>query len=234
VSKAGLIGLIESLENTIKKLQPRLRRENWAEYYDHTNYSTEAFEHKKHLVSEVVREVKPRVVWDLGANTGLFSRVAAQSAGCLVISADIDPEAVEINYHQMRGERLPLLPLVLDLTNPSPGVGWNNRERMAFLERGPVDLVMALALIHHLAIGNNLPLDEIASVFASMGKYLLIEFVPKEDSQVQRLLRSREDIFGEYHLEGFRKAFEPYFVVHKKLPIAGSKRLLFLLESRNY
>lgn len=234
VSKAGLIGLIESLENTIKKLQPRLRRENWAEYYDHTNYSTEAFEHKKHLVSEVVREVKPRMVWDLGANTGLFSRVAAQSAGCLVISADIDPEAVEINYRQIRGESLPLLPLVLDLTNPSPGVGWNNRERMAFLERGPVDLVMALALIHHLTIGNNLPLDEIASVFASMGKYLLIEFVPKEDSQVQRLLRSREDIFGEYHLEGFQKAFEPYFVVHKKLPIAGSKRILFLLESRNY
>lgn len=232
ISKVGLLGLIEGLEKTIQNLQPKIRHEDWARYYDYTNYNAEAFEHKKRLISEIVQKLKPNITLDLGANTGLFSRIVAQITEKLVIAVDSDPECVEINYRQSQGEHTLVLPLVVDFTNPSGGVGWNNQERTAFLERGPFDLVMALAFLHHLVIDNNLPLAEIARTFAHMTKHLLIEFVPKEDSQVQELLRSREDIFGEYHIEGFRKAFETYFAFEAELPIKGSMRTLFLLRSR--
>ncbi len=118
------------------------------------------------------------------------------------------PLAVEADYLQVRKEKTThLLPLLLDLTNPSAASGWNNEERQSFKERGPLDLVMALALIHHLAISNNVPLERVAESFAGMGKWLIIEFVPKNDSQVQRLLSSRLDIFDHYTPDGFEECF---------------------------
>ncbi len=232
VSKLGLIGLIESLESTVRRLQAPIRKTGWVEYYQHTNYSDATFESKKRFVQESVQGLSPRVIWDLGANTGIFSRVAAQVSGALVVSADFDPEAVEVNYRQAKQEDNPhLLPLVIDLTNPSPAIGWDNAEREAFYQRAPADLVLALALVHHLAIGNNVPLERLAATFSRLGKYLLVEFVPKEDSQVQKLLRSRDDIFPTYHLEGFKAAFAPYFQLEKEMPIEGSMRTLLLYRT---
>ncbi len=125
-----------------------------------------------------------------------------------MISWDIDPAAVEQNYRQVKTEKNErLLPLLLDLTNPSPAIGWANRERDSFGGRGPADLTLALAVIHHLAISNNVPLLQLADFFAEMGKWLVIEFVPKSDSQVRKLLASREDIFPDYTREGFEAAF---------------------------
>ena len=156
---------------------------------------------------------KPKTVWDLGANTGIFSRVAART-GAYVISSDIDPAAVEVNYRQVKeNNEQNMLPLVLDLTNPSPAIGWNNRERDSFLQRGPVDAVLALALVHHLAIANNVPLDRVAEFFATCGEWLIVEFVPKSDSQVQKLLRSRVDIFSEYTRSDFEKAFSQWYTI---------------------
>lgn len=234
VSKLGLLGLLDNLENTIRNLDLRLRRDFWADYYDHTNYTEASFALKKRLVAEWVADVAPRLIWDLGANNGLFSRVAMEAcAEALVVAADIDPEAVELNYRQLKQARVTrMIPMVLDLTNPSPAIGWANEERTAFYERGPADLAMALALIHHLAISNNVPLADIARTFARAGRYLIIEFVPKEDSQVQKLLRSRDDIFEQYTLEGFREAFALYFELLKETPIAGSRRTLFLMRSK--
>jgi len=233
VNRMGLLALLDNLESTVRGLKPHLHRDFWADYYANTNYTEATFALKKRLVADMVREVAPRLVWDLGANTGLFSRVAAEASQALVIAADIDPEAVELNYLELKKAPQPrILPLVLDLTNPTPAIGWHNGERESFFQRGPVDLVMALALIHHLAIGNNLPLEDIARSFAQAGRYLLIEFVPKEDSQVQKLLRSRDDIFDQYHLEGFKQAFAPYFTFLKEVPIEGSARTLFLLQSQ--
>ncbi len=229
LSKAGLIGLIESLEATVRGLNAPIRKTGWVEYYQHTNYTNTTFESKKRYVQETVQRLAPRLVWDLGANTGVFSRVAAGSSNALVISADYDPEAVEVNYQQVKREHdSSLLPLVIDLTNPSPAIGWDNTERDSFYQRGPADLVLALALVHHLAIGNNVPLERLAATFARLGKYLLVEFVPKEDSQVQKLLQSREDIFPDYHLEGFKRAFARHFQLEKEMPIEGSARTLLL------
>ena len=109
----------------------------------------------------------------------------------------------------MKNDEKNILPLMMDLTNPSPYLGWENDERMSFMKRGPIDLVMALALIHHLAISNNLPFDRIAQFFQKICKSLIIEFVPKTDSQVQRLLATREDIFDNYNT--FRVLFNTYF-----------------------
>jgi ribosomal protein L11 methylase PrmA len=170
--------------------------------------------------------------WDLGANTGEFSRIAAEK-GFETVAWDIDPSAVEKNYLTVKNKgESNLLPLLQDLTNPSCGLGWMSSERKSLIDRGPAELVIALALIHHLAIGNNLPLPMIAEFFAKVGRFVLVEFVPKSDSQVQRMLSHREDIFQEYDLEGWRKAFTPYFNCLADWQIAGSERTLFVLEKR--
>lgn len=168
---------------------------------------------------------------DLGANTGVFSREAAWSPDCLVISSDIDPEAVEANYLQIKVDaQKNVLPLVIDLTNPSPAIGWDNQERESFYQRGQCDLVLALALIHHLAIANNVPLLDIAHTFSELGTYLLLEFVPKEDSQVKRLLRSRDDIFSDYSLDGVLNAFSAFYQLEKQTPVPGSARTMLLFK----
>ena len=230
MSKQAMTGLIDSLDSTVRKLDWKPGGTEWGNYYDITNYSDAAFEHKKQLVREWSTKVKPALVWDLGANNGVFSRVAGEE-GAYVVSSDIDPAAVEQNYHQMKSEEAEnLMPLLLDLTNPSPAIGWANEERDSFAARGPADLVLALALIHHLAISNNVPLPQLADFFAAYGKWLLIEFVPKSDSQVQKLLVSREDIFTNYTREGFESAFRTQFKICESVNVRESERVLYLME----
>ena len=191
VGKTSLFVIIDNLESAISKLNWKAKGTEWAEYYDDTNYTSQALEHKKTLIDEYLDLIKPKSVWDLGANTGLFSRLAS-TRGINTIAFDIDPSAVEKNYLECkRKKETHLLPLILDLTNPSPDAGWANEERVSLIRRGPADMVFALALIHHLAISNNLPFTHIADFLSRICRYLVIEYVPKEDSQVQRLLRTR-------------------------------------------
>ena len=126
-----------------------------------------------------------------------------------------------------------MLPLVLDLSNPTAAIGWANTERKSFVERGSANLIMALALIHHLAIGNNLPFNKVASLFRQLtNEWLIIEFVPKQDAQTQRLLVTREDIFTDYHKEAFEAAFGNYFTVTKSQQIDGTERTLYLMRAK--
>jgi 2-polyprenyl-3-methyl-5-hydroxy-6-metoxy-1,4-benzoquinol methylase len=232
MSQQAMTGLIESLESTVRKLAWKPAGTEWGDYYENTNYSDHAFEHKKQLVHAWAQERQPARVWDLGGNTGVFSREAAAS-GAQVISFDIDPAAVEQNYRTARkNKEQNVLPLVLDLTNPSPSLGWSNQERDSFTARGPVDMVLALAVIHHLAISNNVPLPQLAEFFAARTRWLVIEFVPKSDSQVQKLLASRRDIFTDYTRDGFEKAFSAKFRVEKAEAVQDSERTLYLMESR--
>lgn len=229
--KGQLLAILSGLEGAANKLAWEPKGTEWGDYYEGTNYSKSAFREKGKMVESFIKKAKPQIVWDLGANTGEFSRIAAGKSQ-LVISSDIDPAAVEINYRQVKekGESK-ILPLVLDLTNPSGGFGWANQERMALAERGPADTVMALALVHHLAISNNLPFAKIAEFMRGIAKdYLIIEFVPKEDSQVQRLLATREDIFDRYTQADFEKEFGKLFTVTAKEPVKGSKRTTYLLK----
>lgn len=225
----SLLGLVDSLEAGVRRLRWRAAGTEWAEYYDDTNYTEEGLAEKRRAVEAFVAAVRPRTVWDLGANIGTFSRAAAAS-GAQVLSFDVDPACVERSYLRARAEReTRVLPLLMDLANPSPGTGWENAERLSLLERGPADAVLALALVHHLAIGNNVPLDRIARFLARAGRSLLVEFVPKTDSQVKRLLVVREDIFGGYDAEGFERAFGGFFAIEGRTPLAGSERTLYAM-----
>jgi len=220
------------LRNAVKNLSIRMDKTEWANYYEDTNYSQTSFEEKKAIVSEFIARVKPGRVWDLGANNGEFSRLASDK-GIFTVAFDVDPGAVMRNYVQVRKmAEQNLLPLVMDLTNPSPSLGWAHRERQSLLARGPAPLVLALALIHHLAISNNVPLANAAQFFRQAGDNLIIEFVPKSDSQVQRLLRSREDIFENYTVAGFEEAFSHYFEIVERRPLSGSERILYLMRAK--
>lgn len=230
VSKLAFRGIIDSLETAVKKLSWKAGGTEWGDYYGATNYSERAQEDKKRRVAEYLSRLSPKLVWDLGANTGIYSRLAAER-GAYTVASDVDPAAVEKNYLKARAEKSEkILPLLIDLTNPSPGIGWEHRERMSLLERGPADVVLALALVHHLAISNNLPFYKIAEFFRRVGRDLIVEFIPKEDSQVRRLLASREDIFSGYNRESFEEVFSAYFRIEDSAPIADSERTIYLMR----
>jgi hypothetical protein len=232
VTRNALLGILDSLKGAVSRLNWRPGGTEWGEYYDDTNYSDSSLQTKKDLVGTMLDRTDSRTVWDVGANNGYFSQVASDR-GMFTLAADIDPTAVEQNWRACRkGARPDMLPLVMDLTNPSPALGWGHRERDSFLDRGPADTVIALALIHHLAISNNVPLDRLAEFFARAGRHLIIEFVPKSDSQVQRLLATREDVFPTYDLAGFERAFAGFFEILDQTGIEGSERTLFLMRRK--
>jgi len=230
VSRMGLLGLLDGLDGAVKKLTPGKGAGVWHDYYDATNYSDTAFEQKKSLVDDFLERTGARVVWDLGANTGVFSRLTSDK-GMLTVSMDFDPLCVERNYRDAvaRGDGN-LLPLVMDLCNPSPSLGWHHTERKSLLSRAPADAAMALALLHHLAIGNNVPLVSVARFFGELCRSLIVEFVPKQDSQVQRLLATREDIFPDYNVAGFEEAFSEVFTIEASVPIKETERTLYLMR----
>ena len=231
-----LAAIIDGLRRGIVRIEWRPGRTTWSNYYKETNYSDESLDAKARLMEKFLHKIPGdlSLIQDLGANTGRFSRIAAMRA--YTLACDMDVAAVEANYRSLieNGDEPAeeVLPLVLDLTNPSPSLGWAGIERTAFFARDHADLVLALALIHHLAISNNVPLEQIAELFATAGRWLIVEFVPKEDSQVQRLLASREDIFHEYDLEGFERAFNGRFDIKASQPIPGTQRSLYLMAAR--
>lgn len=151
----------------------------------------------------------------------------------MTISFDYDPYVVELNYRQCNKKNLKnCLPLVIDLANPSPDIGWAGQEIMSLKERGPADTVLALALIHHLTIGRNVPFEKVADFLSKITRSLIIEFVPKEDSQTQELLLGRKDVFLNYSKELFETSFSRYFVIKQRSNIKGSLRDIYLMKSK--
>ncbi len=235
VSRVALQGIIDSLYVAVKRLKWRQGNTDWFDYYSDTkhNYSSEATSHKKTIVQDYIENISPTLVWDLGANDGTYSRLAT-SQGIPTVAFDSDPTAVEINYLDSvsKGD-IHMMPLLLDLTNPSADIGWSNEERLSLSRRAPADLVMALALVHHLVISNNVPFVRLAEWFSLIGKTLIVEFVPKSDSQVARLLSYRKDVFDDYNRTAFERAFEKLFVIMKVSNINDSNRLLYLMQNRS-
>ncbi len=233
MSRVSFLGLIDSLERLVQKLEWGMIKTEWGDYYDSSlNYTATALEDKRRIVQGFIERIHPENLWDLGANVGFFSRLASDNQ-IPTLAFDIDPLAVELNYRSVKsnGERY-LLPLLLDLTNPSPDLGWNNEERDAFIKRGPTDAILALALIHHMAIANNVPLPMLAEFFHQMGSWLILEFVPKSDSQVQRLLATREDIFPQYTQESLEQIFAEYFTIVESVKIEESERTMYLMQRK--
>ena len=224
--------LLASLRSAVIKLDWKPAGTEWADYAENTSYDDRATASKEALVARFVQAAGGGVAWDLGANTGRYSRIAADQ-GRRVVAFDIDPAAAERNYRTLRREgRGDILPLVMDLADPSPGVGWASRERASLLDRADADVVLALALVHHLAIGRNVPLPALAELFGRLARDVILEWVPKGDSMVQVLLASREDVFPDYHVDGLRAAFAEGFEIVDEAPIEDSQRILFHFRRR--
>ena len=231
ISETGQRALLDSLRRTVSGLRWE-PASHWAGYASATSYSDEGTASKGEVVSEMLAAVGGSTAWDVGANTGAYSALAS-GAGYRVVAWDQDAASVEAHWRRVRGDGNPaILPLICDLANPSPAIGWGLEERASFLGRGAPDVILALALVHHLAIGNNVPLPGVARLFARMAPRAIVEFVPKEDPMTRRLLAARRDIFESYSIEGFREAFGGPFRIVRETPVADSPRTLFLLERR--
>ena len=231
MKRDAVLALVGGLRSCIEGLEWAPAGTEWADYAGDNSYSEAASRSKREIISRTVGSYGARMVWDLGANTGEYSR-AAREVAPQVVAFDIDPAAVERNYRRVRSAgETGILPLLLDLGNPSPAQGWAHTERLSLEQRGPADVVLALALVHHLAIGRNLPLDRIASFLSRLGRALVIEFVPKDDVQVQRLLRNRADVFPGYSVGGFEEAFRRHFRIDGVQPIAESGRSVYQMTS---
>ncbi|MBC3757446.1 class I SAM-dependent methyltransferase [Hyunsoonleella sp. SJ7] len=238
LSKQGQLKIIKSLYNYIKGLSLKQDTE-WGDYYNKTNYSDIAFQKKTGIINTFLEGTKAKTIFDVGGNNGLFVRKMELDFE-LALVCDIDNNAVDDNYKQMKSNsENNMLPFVLDLSNPSPSIGFNNKERQSFLGRIKAfrpDVTMALALIHHLSLSNNATFDMSARFFATFSKYLIIEFPKREDSWVQRLLNTKGEFkshFDFYTLENFEKAYNNYFDIIKKEPISDSERIMYFLKAKS-
>lgn len=232
LSQVALQGLIENLSGAINNLNWKPKKTEWLDYYNFSNYSSTAFKHKESIFKHFLKIADVKDMWDMGANTGYFSNIA-ESLGIEVVAFDSDPAAVEKLYLDCKNERRKLiLPLFIDITNPSPDIGWDSSERLSIISRGPTSLVSLLALIHHLSIGQNIPFENLSSFFQKICQWLIIEFIPKEDSQIKKMLTNRKDIFSQYSQSHFEKIFSEQFILYKKTKIKESLRVVYLYKNK--
>lgn len=227
LSKRGMTNLVEGLLRTVQSIEFSVPPTEWANYEAVHSYSSEEYHAKTQTVRDILETLDPGTVWDLGANTGTFSRMAC-ALGAHTVSIDADHSAVEISYRRMKdsSERR-LHPLWVDLLAPSGGVGWANEERDSLSSRCDADVVLALAIVHHLAIGANIPLTRIVEWFSRLSPHLIIEFVPKSDPQTQRLLVSRDDIFADYTRSEFERTLGRHFEVQLAHELTDSGRTVY-------
>jgi ribosomal protein L11 methylase PrmA len=227
-SKKKLTDLVSHLETIIYNFPAdKPFKTTWSNYYDDTRLSKEYVDEKEKIVLDMCGQTGAKTVLDLGANTGHFSKKLA-SLGMTVVATDTDSRCINKLYlDTTKNSALNILPLVVDVANPSPAIGFNNRERAAFHDRIQTELVLALALIHHLVIGRNIPLPALAAYFHRVSPQLIIEFPPKKDEKVKQMLSSRPDIFLDYDQEHFETAFSTYFTIADQIKIPGTERILY-------
>lgn len=229
-SRQKLLNLIRSLQELVQSLRLPVQTSTWSHYYEEASQRKDYLLQKEAIIRNWVESLNgSKTCADLGANTGEFSRITA-AKGIFTITADADPYCIESLYQRIQQEREENIhPLVLDLSHPSPAIGVNNEERNSFIQRTSVDLVMALALIHHLVIGKNIPFDRCADFFSRLGRQLIIEFVPKTDPKVMEMLSTKKDIFPDYSAEAFEYAFQQRYTIDQKMTVTGSERILYLM-----
>ena len=222
--------ILSSLEILVKKCRPPATGTAWESYYDEAGDRNGYLQKKIGIIQGWISHLTFRSATDLGTNTGRFAEMLAEKCGnCLAI--DSDAHCIDRLY---AGKKAGIVPLVADLSNPSPATGLNNEERSAVISRlRNRELVLALALTHHLALGKNIPLDRVADLFTRIaGRYLVIEFVPKQDPMAQLLFKNRPDIFPSYHKEAFETAFSASFNMLEKREAGGEGRIIYLMERK--
>jgi hypothetical protein len=219
---------VRGLEKLVRRLDWEPGATAWTEYGSTTTYSEADAERKASFVREAASVRRRQLVWDVGANDGRYTRIAAEHAD-YAVALDADSALVERLYRTLREEgSTKIVPLVVDVADPSPGLGWRGRERKPLPERGPPDLTLALAVVHHLAIGANIPLDELVDWLAELRTELVVEFPTPADPMVERMLdRKREGIHDDYTRETFERLLGEAFSVQATAELAGGSRVLY-------
>lgn len=237
--KAAFIlrAILNGLRRRLRKTEPPPGKTSaWFTYLDsNNNYSAEHFDAKRHFVESAVADLRPRRVLDVGCNTGLFSAIAAR-AGASVVAVDADPVVVGETWRIARAEQLDILPVVANIARPTPATGWRNREFPSFLDRacGSFDMVLMLAVLHHILITERVPLDEVVDLAAELTTgSLLIEFIAPQDSMFRRLVRGRESLFADLTLPAFEAAFQRRFDVERMAHVEGTFRWLYVFRKRS-
>lgn len=224
---------VEGLKRIVDKMSPAGARTVWADYAQTHSYDAIEFEAKRAFVRKAAAQGRWRLAWDLGCNTGIFSRILAEHAD-YVVAMDGDRMAVDRLYATQKGrpDARSILPLVIDIADPSPSQGWQGLERRSLPDRGRPDLTICLALIHHIMIGANIPMRDFINSLAGLGTSLVIEFVGREDEMVKRLLANKEDQYGDYNAAAFESALAAHFDIADKQPLKDGKRTLYFARSR--
>lgn len=230
-----------TLLNRVKKHLLRLQtskhqKSTWSEYTKgNNNYTDEQMTRKFEFIKQIVLREQPKHVLDIGCNTGDFSILAAEQ-GAEVVAIDYDAVVIDRLYQRAKNAKLNILPLVMNLSRPTPSMGWKNQEYFSFAERakGKFDMVFMLALIHHLLITDRIPLCEILEQAAELtNRFVIIEYIDTEDSMFKSLLKGRNSLYEYLNIEYFEREVERFFVILQKYHIGNSQRTLYLLEKNN-
>ncbi len=232
--KSSYLGILRQLRGWIAGLKPLgADKTVWRDYSDNNSYQPGEAEAKQRAIGEFARRLLPRQLWDLGCNTGHYSQTALENGARSVIGFDADLGALERAFARADDSKLDFLPLYQDAANPSPGQGWGGEERRSLAGRSEsAEAAIALAFVHHIAIGRNVPLDRFADWLASLAPAGIVEFVPKNDPMVQRLLTLRKDIFADYTLENFTSIMSARARVVSSETVTASGRTLITYDRR--
>jgi len=229
----------EALQNNVRQMQKLIRalhwkqsRSTWSDYDTTHSYSAESQLIKTAFVKHVLEKKPVGLVWDLGCNTGVFSRLAAAHAD-YVVAMDGDHLSVDKLYRDLKTHPTNnILPLLVDLSDPSPSIGWQGLERQSLFTRSQPDLIMCLALIHHLVIQNNIPLSEVIQWLSKFKARLVIEFVDRTDPMVQVLLKNKRKLYSDYTQENFERCLSQFFTLVEKMPLQDDMRTLYYAEPK--
>ncbi|MEE9397213.1 MAG: hypothetical protein V3V31_09405 [Methylococcales bacterium] len=224
---------VEGLTGLIKRLTWDVKQSEWADYTDLGHYSDRAMADKQDFVRKVCAEKRRNLVWDSGCNTGVFSRIAADHTD-YVVAMDADHLAIDRLYQTLKSSEPVnnILPLVINMVNTSPALGWRGLERKTLADRGKPDLLLCLALIHHIVISANVPLEEFVEWLADLDCEVILEFVTKQDPMVKKLLQNKPDIYDDYTLDNFESNAQRYFTLDKKTELDSGTRFLYHLHPK--
>jgi hypothetical protein len=218
---------VRRLRRLVERLEWNQSRSAWSDYAQSNTYDRGDQDHKQQFVRQATGHRRWSLVWDLGCNTGDYARIAADHANC-VVALDADHLAVERLYRTLKAERnSAILPLVGDVTDPTPGLGWRGVERRTLLDRGRPELVLALALIHHLALSRNIPVPDLIDWFASLRSDLVVEFVAPDDPMSQRLLRHKGGLDFGYTQDSFERYLSRHFTVLRVERLGSGTRTMY-------
>ena len=226
-SREMIVSNVRRLHRIVSKLRWEASTSEWSEYASDNSYEAADDEAKKEFVAKAAALRHWERVWDLGSNTGTYARIAAEHAD-YTVAMDSDPLSIDRLYRELSAaKRRDILPLVSNLADPSPGLGWRGRERLPAGERGRPDLTLCLALIHHLVLTGNVPVSEVIDWLGDLGGHLVIEFVSKSDPMARKLLLNKNDNYNDYERDEFERLLGLRFEIVDRLELRSGTRTLY-------